>query len=169
MGYYVVIWKIIIVNVTVWKVIWFYKNSPLFSRYRKIACNFKQDYVRTVQRNIMVRSCNHFGSGNAAVPSVCIVEPHVTVNNIKLIIKSCTPVLIWPIFLAGIQNTYRCVNVTFPIFCSIVTKFGLSRQTFIKGPNIKFHGNPSSRCRADACRQTEGNSRFSRLMRTRLK
>jgi hypothetical protein len=29
-------------------------------------------------------------------------------------------------------------------FCLILTKFGISRQIFIKVPNVEFQGNPSS-------------------------
>ena len=53
----------------------------------------------------------------------------------------------------------------------ISIKFGISRQIFIKVPNIRFHGNPPSGCRADTCGQKgkqmdghdECNRRFSRL------
>jgi hypothetical protein len=40
-------------------------------------------------------------------------------------------------------------------FLSIVTKFGISRQIFMKIPNTKFHINPSSGSRADTCGQTD--------------
>ena len=54
-----------------------------------------------------------------------------------------------------------------PIFLSDVYQIGGSRQIFIKVPNIKFHGNPSSGSHADICGQTDGhdeaNRRFSRL------
>ena len=36
-------------------------------------------------------------------------------------------------------------------FYPIVTKFGVPRQVFVKVPSIKFHGNPSSGSRANAC------------------
>jgi hypothetical protein len=40
-------------------------------------------------------------------------------------------------------------------FCSILTKFGLCRQIFIKIPNIKFHENPSSQRCADTYGRTD--------------
>jgi hypothetical protein len=38
--------------------------------------------------------------------------------------------------------------------CPTLNKFGVSRQIFIKVPNIKFHGHPSSASRADKRGQT---------------
>ena len=49
----------------------------------------------------------------------------------------------------------------------MLTKSGISRQIFIKVPNIKLHENSSSGSRAHACGQTdancEANRRFMRL------
>jgi hypothetical protein len=35
--------------------------------------------------------------------------------------------------------------------CLVVTKFGVPLQISVKVPNIKFHENPTSRCRANTC------------------
>lgn len=52
-------------------------------------------------------------------------------------------------------------------FCAILTKAGVSRQIFIKLPNIKFRRSPSGGSRAVTRGQTDGheeaNSRFLRL------
>jgi hypothetical protein len=40
-------------------------------------------------------------------------------------------------------------------FCPILNKFGFSWQIFVKLPNIKFHKNPSSGSRTDACGQMD--------------
>jgi len=49
-------------------------------------------------------------------------------------------------------------------FCTILTKFGIPRQIFIKILNVKCYGNPSSGSRTDTCEQTdrydEGNGVF---------
>jgi hypothetical protein len=39
--------------------------------------------------------------------------------------------------------------------CPILTEFEISRKTFMKVPNIKFHGNSSSRSQADTRGQTD--------------
>jgi len=39
--------------------------------------------------------------------------------------------------------------------CPISIKFGFSEQIFMKVPNIKFHGHPSSRSRVDTRRKTD--------------
>ena len=43
-------------------------------------------------------------------------------------------------------------------FHPISTKFGESREIFIKVPNIKFHANPSRWSRADICGETDGQT-----------
>ena len=43
-----------------------------------------------------------------------------------------------------------------PYFCPILTKFGFSRQIFIKVPNINSHGNPYSAKLAGTCGETTG-------------
>jgi hypothetical protein len=37
----------------------------------------------------------------------------------------------------------------------MLTKFGISRQIFLKFLEVKFHENPSSRIRADICGETD--------------
>jgi hypothetical protein len=52
-------------------------------------------------------------------------------------------------------------------FCAILTEAGVSRQIFIKLPNIKFRSSPSGGSRAVTRGQTDGHeeatSRFLRL------
>jgi hypothetical protein len=61
----------------------------------------------------------------------------------------------------------NCLN-----FCPILTKFGFSRQIFIKVPITKFHGNPSNGRCTYKCRQPdrhdEDNRRFLRVFRGAL-
>ena len=47
------------------------------------------------------------------------------------------------------------IHVKCPYFCSILIKFGISRQIFIKFDNVKFHENLSSTVRADICGKTD--------------
>ena len=57
--------------------------------------------------------------------------------------------------------TIKCIWVFMQgvrYYCPILTKFGLSRQIFVKVPNIKVHINPSSDSRADRCWQTDGQT-----------
>ena len=59
----------------------------------------------------------------------------------------------------------------------ILMKFEFSQQIFEKSPNIKFHKNPSSGSRGVAWGRADGqtdthdeaNSRFSQILRKRLK
>jgi hypothetical protein len=44
-------------------------------------------------------------------------------------------------------------------FCPIVTNFGVSRQIFVRAPNIKFHKNPPSGNRRDICGQRQTRER----------
>ena len=52
--------------------------------------------------------------------------------------------LLWRIYVIGNNRTYLGVHVKCPLFWSDVTTLGFYRQAFIKVPNIKFHGYPSS-------------------------
>jgi hypothetical protein len=38
-----------------------------------------------VKRNVVALSCNYCCNGKATLPSVCFVELHVAVNNIKIL------------------------------------------------------------------------------------
>lgn len=63
---------------------------------------------------------------------------------------------LWRIYVAGNNKTYVGILVKCPIFCQLLTKFGDSRQIFVKKtPNIKFHGNRSGGSRADTCGRTD--------------
>lgn len=48
-------------------------------------------------------------------------------------------------------------------FCPILTYFGIFRQMFISVPRIKFHGNPSSRSRADTRGHMDGRTDTTKL------
>jgi len=60
-------------------------------------------------------------------------------------------------------------------FCLILTKFGISRQIFIKVPKVEFQGNPSSGNQAErqkeewSGRHGESDQGPSGTMRTRVK
>jgi hypothetical protein len=57
--------------------------------------------------------------------------------------------LSWRFNVAGNNTAYLGPQVN----CQILTKFGFSRQIFIKVSNNKCHGNPSSASRANTCGQ----------------
>jgi hypothetical protein len=76
---------------------------------------------------------------------LCIVELHVTVNNIK---NCFTEMLLSRIYVAG--NNIICLGFAVYLYSNL-TKFGVSWQIFIQVPSMKFHGNPSSGSRADTC------------------
>jgi hypothetical protein len=56
-----------------------------------------------------------------------------------------------------LRYSYRCqkyerhfgIHVNERYFCSMLTKFGISRPIFLKFDNVKLHENPSSRRPAD--------------------
>lgn len=88
-----------------------------------------------------------------------IVEKHVTVNNIK--ISSVAQQYFCGEFMCRQQYVVVRSQPKMPkIFF---------RQIFRKGPNVKFHRNPSSGSLADNCEQSdrheEGNRRFSGTLR----
>ena len=79
--------------------------------------------------------------------------------------------LLWRIYVVGNNRTYLGLRVKCPIFWPDVTRFVIYRQAFIKFPNIKFRGYPSSGTGADTCGQTymtKLRGDFT-AMRTRLK
>jgi hypothetical protein len=57
----------------------------------------------------------------------------------------------------GNTKTYLGLHVL------ISTKFGFSRQIFIKVPNVKFQGNLSSGNRADTCGQTDKQTHMKQI------
>jgi hypothetical protein len=58
------------------------------------------------------------------------------------------------------NNTTHTQNAR--CLCPILTKFGFSRQIFIRVSNIKFHENPPSGSRADICGRTAGHEECNR-------
>jgi hypothetical protein len=86
-----------------------------------------------------------------------IVELYVTVNNTEVLAfaQGCFyGELVQP---ATIKSIYFFLLRT-PYFCQILTKLGISRQMFIKVPNIQFHGNRSSGNRADTYGRRNGST-----------
>ena len=65
--------------------------------------------------------------------SVCVVELHVTVQNITML--SDEKMLLWRIYVTGKNELYFDLHVK----CSILTKFRISRLLKIKVPKITFH------------------------------
>jgi hypothetical protein len=75
---------------------------------------------------------------NAEMDFVCTVQLYVTVNNIKYWMSH--EMFLWWIFISGNKSLHdKC-----PIFCPILTKFGVSQGNFIEVTSTKFHGNPST-------------------------
>jgi len=98
----------------------------------------------------VARSRNHCFSGNTTMLSVCIVELHITVNNMTVFIVTQTCFLGELISPAEIKRPYVFVCSS-RSFCSILTKFGFSRQIFIQIPVSNFTKFPCSGSRADTC------------------
>jgi len=75
-------------------------------------------------------------------------ELHVTVGYTEMlsVVQQC--------FCGRFMSPAKIVRC----FCLILNRFGIFGQVFIKVPNIKFHCNPSSGTRADACGQADGRS-----------
>jgi hypothetical protein len=71
--------------------------------------------------------------------SVCIIEVHVTVDNIT-ILSAAYKLLLWHICVTANSATYIGLHVKCLLFCPIFTKLEASEQIFIKVPSSKFHG-----------------------------
>jgi hypothetical protein len=71
-----------------------------------------------VEGNTVARSHNHYFSGKATMLSVCIVELHTTVNNMKVFIVTQTWFLGELISPEAIKCPYVCVCSS-QRFCSI--------------------------------------------------
>ena len=56
------------------------------------------------------------------------------------------------IYLTCSSKTYSGFHVKCPHFCTVITKFEISQQTFSKAPTIKFHENPCTNSRANTSR-----------------
>jgi len=108
-----------------------------------------------VESNTVARSRKHYFSGKATMLSVYIVELHITVNNMKVFIVTQTCTLGKLISPAAVKRLYDFV-CNARSFCSILTKFGFSRQIFIQMPVSNFTNIPCSGSRADTCGQTDG-------------
>jgi hypothetical protein len=94
-----------------------------------------------VQCNTVARYLNHCCNGNTTMPSLCTVQLHVTVNNIKIL-----------------NSTHKKIYGEFvspATFGPNLTKSEFPRRIFLEVPSIKFHGNPSNESRADTCVQTD--------------
>jgi hypothetical protein len=89
--------------------------------------------------------------------------------------------LLWRIYVPGSNEVYLGLQVQCLTFWPILTKFGISRQSFIEVSSIKFDANSSSGDRAYTCWRTarrtdrqrggryECNRCFFANMRTTLK
>ena len=75
-----------------------------------------------VEGKTVARSRNHCFSGNATMFSVCIVELHITVNNMEVFIITQTCFLGELISPAAIKRPYVFVCIS-RCFCSILRKF----------------------------------------------
>ena len=68
---------------------------------------------------------------------------------------------------------YIGLHVKYRLLLLILIKLEFSRQVFDEYSNTKFHENPSNGSQVVSCGQTdrhdEGNTRFSQILRTRLK
>jgi hypothetical protein len=116
----------------------------------------------------VARSRNHCSNVNVTMCSGCIVEPHDTINNIK-ILNASQKCDFYGKFVTCNNKTYvrmSSCKLTY-IFGRFFNKCGVSRQIFLEAPNAKVYGKPSRGRRADTCGQTDGHNedirRFSRL------
>jgi len=106
--------------------------------------------------------------GKATTLYFCIIfELHVAVNNVQVFTVAMGRNVVFPpppfssykLFHTVLRNVSNLgLQIRCPKFCPILNKFGISRQTFLKAPYIKFHKNPSNRNHADSCGQTEGRT-----------
>jgi hypothetical protein len=87
--------------------------------------------------------------------TVCTAELHATVNNKTTF--SVEQQFFYGEFISP-SSTKRTLAFMYSElhFCPILRKFGVSRQIFIKIPNVKCHKNPSSGSRADTDGHTDG-------------
>jgi len=100
-----------------------------------------------VQHNTVARSRSCDCSGSELFIALL---SYVTVNNIT---TSSVFMFLRRIYLTCSSKTYSGFHVKCPYFCTIVTKFEISQQTFSKAPTIKFHENPCTNSRANTSRQ----------------
>jgi hypothetical protein len=150
-----------------------------FTSHTKRKLRKEGKYFRTARRKNVARTHNHCCYGNATLPSLCIVfNLYVAVSDVKpsvlprefssrFLLHYC-----WATEYFGLQSTiwkYLGVHVKIRYFCPILTKFRVFIHIFLKIPNNKFHGNPSSGNRNDACRPDETCRLFSLFMPTHPK
>jgi len=108
----------------------------------------------------MARSHNNCSYGNSTICSLCIVVDSYIAFQQYVSIELCTYIyILWRVFVDN-NKTYICLNIRCRMFCPILTKFGLCRETF-KVRNIKFHEIRSNG------RHSETDSRFSLFKGTR--
>ena len=75
---------------------------------------------------------NHHCHGNVTMPSLCIVD----MSRSK---RKSAPFLLLPyICICEQHESCRNLQVNWPIFCPLLTKFGFSRQIFINSPIPNF-------------------------------
>ena len=70
--------------------------------------------------------------------------------------------LLWPFNVAGNNKAYVGPHVQCPIFLPDFNQIRLFSTHFHKPVNIKFHRNPSTESRNDACEQMAGQDEYNR-------
>jgi hypothetical protein len=110
--------------------------------------------------NIVARSPNHCCNVNAPLPSVCVTDVQVTVNNNSIDCRTeCfNDEFMSPTAIKHSEVFMLMLLSAFNEICSFSTDFR-------KIAYIKFHGRQSSGCGADTCGRADGheeNRRFSR-------
>ena len=95
---------------------------------------------------------------------MCIVELHVTVNNVNIL--NAAQECVYGELMSPATVTRTSVFVQNPpmfFFCPILTKFEVPLRVSMEvPPNIKFHGNLSSGSSANSCEQTDERNEANR-------
>lgn len=105
-----------------------------------------------LQRNILALLPYQCYNETVAMRFVCIVSCQQYKN-----IECCTKIISWRIYVGGNNKMYLRLHAKCPRLFPILTKSGVSRQTFIKVQNIQFRGTPSSGSRAFFVRTADGH------------
>jgi hypothetical protein len=88
------------------------------------------------------------------------VEIIVTLSKVKYRVLHNND--LWRVYIADDDKTYFDIQVNWPIFCPILTKFILSWQILIKVPNMTYRGNSFDGSRAHKHGQTDGHDEANR-------
>ena len=123
-------------------------NEYINVRHKQCSCQNKRaksDSIQTwqtvrIQPTIVPRSPNFVIETHKKPRSACTVKLQATANKMKML--SIAQHCFYGEFVAGDNKTYLGLHIKWPIFCRILTKFGVSRQIFTKLLSSKFHWNP---------------------------